>query len=250
MLSKFYYFFDVVAQAVTQMLTQKDATIREDREKHAAELESMQQIGRALEDSADAEVARMKTRLANGEAAFKEALAKSAREKDEAVEKTKDKFQRAAEEQFEKGKKAYSVARKDLLATTAALEAQKERASQLEASLATEREASNAKSAALEESVAKVRSEVVELEARAATASKGELEALSICEEAVKEKDDAMKAKAQAVADKDNAFASLASATQELMTKETAIAKLKQELSDATANCEELLSLAESLQSK
>jgi len=121
---------------------------------------------------------------------------------------------------------------------------------QLEASSATEREASNAKIAALEESVAAVRSEMEDLEARAATASKGELEALSICEEAVKEKDEALKAKAQAIADKDNAFASLASTTQELMSKEAAFAKLKQELSDATANCEELLSLAESLQGK
>lgn len=237
-----------IEQAVTQMLTQKDATIREDRDRHAAELESMQEIGRALEESAEVEVAQAKAKVATGERTFKDALAKGAREKDDAVAKAKEKFRLAAEEQFEKGKKAYTAVKKDLQATAAALEAQRERTARLEASQATDREAHAATVAALQSSLEAARAESRAFESRVAVAAKSELEALSLCDEVVGEKDAAVTAQAQAVADKDNAFASLASATHELMAKEAAIAKLQQELRDATANCEELLSLAESLQ--
>jgi hypothetical protein len=230
------------------MLTQKDATIREDRDKHAAELESMQQIGRALEESAEVEVAQAKAKVAARERTLKDALAKGAREKEDAVDKAKEKFRLAAEEQFEKGKKAYNSVKKDLQASLAALEAQRDRAARLEATQATDREAHAVQVAALESSLEAARAEARALEARIAAASKSELEALSICDEMVDEKNAAAKDKAAAIVDKDNAFASLASATQELMAKDARIAKLQQELKDATANCEELLSLAESLQ--
>ena len=230
--------------SVTALLNEKDACLAE----REAQVEALSEKLAAVEATTSEKILTL-------EASHKIALDDAKKVKDEAVEKAKEKMKRSAEDQFARASNAYKALKRELEQTTATLNKATERHKAVAKAHADVKADLTFRCDKLDADLTAAQAELSALRAEVAGATVAKEEALAICEDAVRENDLAIASKVaaetardEATADRDQAFKALARATQELAGKDAEVGRLKGELKDSTANCEELLLLCESLQ--